>query len=231
MKEMTMKPAIIFDLDGTLIDTPSGIVETFIAVLKSMDIAFNDAGAIKATVGLPLEKAFSNLLGVNINDAKMTYAVSQYQTLFKEIVLPNAKELIFPGILKGLAHLKAQNFILAVATSKVYRSAEALLKAADLWKYFDLVIGADQVTHPKPHPEMGLLVMKQLDVLAENTLMVGDTTHDILMARDSGMRSIAVTYGVHDIQKLKSAEPTWIEYSFDEVLNRVLTEVFPPIKG
>jgi phosphoglycolate phosphatase len=218
-----MKPVIIFDLDGTLIDTPSGIVETFIAALKSMDVAFNDSAAIKATIGLPIEQAFSNLLSIDKNDGRVTHAIKQYHTLFEDIVLPNAKKLIFPGVAKGLESLIANEFTLAVATSKIYKSAEALLQAAGLWEYFTLVVGADQVTNPKPHPEMGQLIMKKLGALSAYTVMIGDTTHDILMAKGAGMRSIAVTYGVQNIEMLKSAKPTWIVDTFDEVLNCVFT--------
>ena len=214
-----MKLTIIFDLDGTLIDTPRGIVETFTAALKSMGVAFIDAEAIKATIGLPLGKAFGHLLGVSGDDDQINLAIKQYQALFKEIVLPKAKELIFPGVEEGLATLKSQDFTLAVATSKVYMSAEALLKAAGLWDYFDLVVGADHVVQPKPHPEMGYLVMSKLGVLADHSVMVGDTTHDILMAKGAGMRSIAVTYGIHDVQTLQTAEPTWIRDTFADVLN------------
>lgn len=218
-----MKQAIIFDLDGTLIDTPSGIVETFIAALQSMNIRFTDAAAIRATIGLPLEKAFAKLLEVDVADSRVIHGIKQYQALFKDIVLPKAKELIFPGVEKGLEKLKCQGLLLAVATSKVYKSAEALLKAADLWKQFNLVVGADQVSRPKPDPEMGQFVLENLGVLAEDAVMVGDTTHDILMAKGAGMRSIAVTYGVQDLQKLKSADPTWVTDSFDGVLNHLFS--------
>jgi len=213
-----MKLAIIFDLDGTLIDTPRGIVDTFTAALKLFGVKSIDPVAIRKTIGLPLEKAFSMLMDVELEDQKVSEAVKLYQSLFKEIVLPKAKQLIFPGVEKGLANLKAKGFCLAVATSKVFASAEALIKAAGLWHYFDLVLGADDVKNPKPHPEMGQLAMWHLAVCPEDTIMVGDTTHDMLMAKSSGMRSIAVTYGVHDVVKLKSAEPTWIAHSFEEVM-------------
>jgi phosphoglycolate phosphatase len=213
-----MKSAVIFDLDGTLIDTPRGIVETYKAALKSMDVEFDDLSAIRATIGLPLPKAFSIFLQLAADDPRVAYAMKQYQTLFKSIVLPKARELVFPGVVEGLAELKSQGFALAVATSKVFTSAEALIKAAGLWEQFDLVVGADQVKQPKPHPEMGHFTMEQLGTLPGHTIMVGDTTHDLLMARDAGMRSIAVTYGVHDVQELKSGEPTWIVNTFGEVV-------------
>jgi phosphoglycolate phosphatase len=83
------------------------------------------------------------------------------------------------------------------------------------------VVGADQVTHPKPHPESGQMVLRELGVPAERAVMVGDTTHDLLMARACGMRSIAVTYGVHSVHELRTADPTWLVDTFDDVLVRL----------
>jgi phosphoglycolate phosphatase len=207
-----MTLAIIFDLDGTLIDTPRGIVESFTVALQTMGLESIDPLAIRATIGLPLDVAFSNLLSVERDHQSVQQSIVLYQTSFRDIVLPKAKDLIFPGVAKGLEVLKSKGLLLAVATSKVSKSAEALLKAAGLWDYFDFVICADHVKNPKPHPEMGLLVMQKLGVLPEHSIMVGDTTHDIFMANDSGMRSIAVSYGIHSIDKLNVAFTTWIAH-------------------
>ena len=215
--------AVIFDLDGTLVDTPRAIVETFTAAFASMGVQARDASAIRATIGLPLERAFSKLLEVPLEDERVAHGVRQYQAFFKELILPRAGTLLFPGVADGLVTLRGQGFFLAVATSKFYASADALLKAAGLREHFDMVVGADQVKHPKPHPEMGQLIMQTLGVSAERAVMVGDTTHDLLMARAAGMRSVAVTYGVHSLQELKSSEPTWIADTFGDVLKCVQT--------
>lgn len=214
-----MKPLIIFDLDGTLVDTPSGIVKAFIAGLDSMGITFTDTQAIRATIGMPLEKAFSQLLAIPVDDVQVSLAVRQYQAAFREIVLPQARALVFPGVVDGLSALKNRGYGLAVATSKVFTSAQALLEAANLWSFFDLVVGADMVTHPKPHPEMGLLVMSRLGNSPENSVMVGDTTHDLLMAKQAGIHAIGVTWGIHDRKTLLTAQPGWIVDSFDDVVN------------
>jgi phosphoglycolate phosphatase len=136
-------------------------------------------------------------------------------------VLPNARALRFPGVADGLAALASQGITLAVATSKFHRSADALLAAAGLRDRFDLVVGADQVTRPKPYPEMGETILRVLGVAAQDAVMVGDTTHDLLMAKAVGMRSIALTYGVHSRQELEAADPTWVANSFDDVLDYV----------
>jgi phosphoglycolate phosphatase len=213
-----MTYAVIFDLDGTLVDSPRAIVETFTAAFASMGVDEPAAAAIRATIGLPLEAAFSGLLGIPLDDGRVASAIEHYQRLFKQLILPRARELLFPGVADGLATLRGQGLSLAVATSKFYASADALLIAAGLREHFSVVVGADQVTHPKPHPEMGQQIMRRLGVEPDHAVMVGDTTHDLLMANAAGMSSVAVTYGIHGVEELRSAGPTWIVDTFDEVL-------------
>ncbi|MCA7011858.1 HAD family hydrolase [Dickeya dadantii subsp. dieffenbachiae] len=213
-----MKPLVIFDLDGTLVDTPSGIVSAFVTALRDLEMPFEDRRAIRATIGLPLEKAFGQILALPVEDERVTAAVRQYQAVFREQVLPQAPGLVFPGVVEGLALLKGQGYTLAIATSKIFASAKALLEAAGLWSYFDLVLGADMVAHPKPHPEMGLLAMSRLGADAATTAMVGDTTHDLLMAKQAGMAAIGVTWGIHTTDQLKAAEPQVIVDTFSEVV-------------
>ncbi len=213
-----MTHLIAFDLDGTLVDTPTAIVETFTASFAALGHTPREAAAIRATIGLPLERAFSDLLGIPIADTGVSDGVLKYQTLFRELIVPKAKELIFPGVVDGLKSLREAGFLLAVATSKFYASADILLRAAGLRDCFDMVVGADQVDKPKPHPEMGEMIMRELGVPAERSVMVGDTTHDLLMAKSAGMRSIAVTYGVHGAAELRAVEPTWLVDSFPDVL-------------
>lgn len=217
-----MKRVAMFDLDGTLVDSPRAIVETFTAVFESSGTPAPAASDIRATIGLPLETAFSKLLGVAVDDGRVAEGVRGYQAAFKEIVLPRARQLLFPRVADGLAELRDQGVTLAVATSKFHASADALLRAAGIRDLFEVVLGADQVTHPKPHPEMGLAILRQLGGTTRNALMVGDTTHDLLMAKDAGLRSIAVTYGVHSRAELLSARPSWMADSFQDVVSRVI---------
>jgi phosphoglycolate phosphatase len=213
-----MSLTVAFDLDGTLIDTPSAIVQTFAAVFAAMGETPPDAAATRATIGLPLPRAFGSLLGRSDDNARVTEAVGLYQTYFRELVLPRGRELIFPGVVDGLAALRAQGMSLAVATSKFHASAEALLRAAGLWGEFALVVGADEVSRPKPDPEMGLLIMQKLGAPADRTVVVGDTTHDLTMAKAAGARAIAVSYGVHAAADLRALGPVAVAETFDDVV-------------
>jgi phosphoglycolate phosphatase len=210
-----------FDLDGTLVDTPGAIVETFTAVFAATSVPAPAAPAIRATIGMPLERAFAGLLGVPPDDGAVADAVRRYQAHFREHILPRARALVFPGVAEGLAALRGDGMVLAVATSKVTPSAEALLAAAGLRHLFHHVIGADQVTRPKPDPEMGHLVLRRSGLAAGDAVMVGDTVHDIAMAGAAGMRSIAVTYGVHGLAELLPAAPTAVADLFADVVTSV----------
>lgn len=225
-----MSRLAIFDLDGTLIDTPLAIVRTITASITAAGLEPPQDSAIRATIGLPLEHAFCQLLGTVPDDPQVAERVAYYQRFFQDHVLPSARSLVFPGVTDGLARLSRCGFSLAVATSKHYRSAEALLIAANLRDHFTMLVGADQVVQPKPHPETAETILRHLTTSPEDAIMVGDTTHDLSMANSASMRSIAVTYGVHERSKLECAEPTWTADSFDDVVKH-LQDAFGPTHG
>jgi phosphoglycolate phosphatase len=218
----------IFDLDGTLIDTPSAIVDTFNAVFAWLGMSAPPRTTIRATIGLPLATAFSQLMDAAPDHACVAQAVGRYHELFQLMVLPRAQEDVFPGVEAGLGRLRDQDFLLAVATSKSQVNADALLGAAGLGIFFNVVVGADRVARPKPDPETGKLILSLFGATAEQAVMVGDTTHDLLMAKAMGMRSIAVTYGIHDRVELAFGEPICMTDTFDQVV-ATIEGMFAPI--
>jgi len=205
-----MNPLALFDLDGTLVDTSRAIVQTFEATVADLGLQPVCDEAIGDTIGMPLARAFAKLLAVHIEDALVAEAVRRYRSLSQAILLPRARALVFPGVAEGLARLTAHGIMLGVATSRTQASAEALLEAAGLDGHFAAVVGADRVSRPKPYPESGHLAMALVGADAASTVVIGDTTDDLLMARAAGMRSLAVTYGVHDRAELARADPDFI---------------------
>ncbi len=216
-----MTPLVLFDLDGTLVDTPTAIVDNFTATLASLGFPAAEAPAIRATIGRPLGEAFGELMGTRPESDAVAAAMVRYQEFYRERIVPRARELLYPGVAEGLAALHADDHLLAIATSKFTASAEILLTAAGLREYFALVVGADGVSRPKPDPEVGLLICEKLGFQPSQAIMVGDTTHDLHMARNAGLRSIAVTYGIHSTAELRTADPTWIVDTFDAVTDRI----------
>ncbi|WP_258879833.1 HAD family hydrolase [Pectobacterium aroidearum] len=209
----------MFDLDGTLFDTAKAIVATFRATFKHWGLPqpIND-DVIRNTIGLPLETAFAQILQQDVEQPVVADCVTEYQRQFQILILPMAESLLFPSVSSGLTQLKQSGFHLAVTTNKFSRSANALLTAAGIADLFDIVVCADQVTEKKPAPESGEKILAYYQVSAEDTVMVGDTTHDILMAHNIGCRSIAVDYGIQRREILSAVKPTVILSSFSEVV-------------
>ncbi len=239
-----MLKAVLFDLDGTLIDTPGVIVETAQAVLRALgrgrpelaavhptERATNssrragdyadrlpaDPEAIRATIGLPLPLAFAQLLGGDPASAAVLDAVERYRVLWRAEVSPRIAQLVYPGALEGVRALHGRGLQLAVVTGKAQSGADATVDAAGLRPFFHFVGGYDLVPRPKPHPDLALLALERLGAAAEDAVVVGDAAIDVLMARAAGVRSIAVTYGAQSEKVLRSAGPTWVAHSVAEM--------------
>jgi phosphoglycolate phosphatase len=212
----------VFDLDGTLVDTPTAIVDGLTATFTSLGVVAPEPAAIRATIGRPLDQAIADLVGLPAGSELVGAVMRGYQRLFLDQIVPRARELIHPGVADGLATLARHGLTLAIATSKFTASANAMLVSAGLRDRFDLVVGADQVSRPKPDPETGYLILRTLGMPPGSAVMVGDTTHDISMAVSADVRSIAVTYGVHTVDELKAANPTWLADTFDAAVEHIL---------
>lgn len=215
-----MLKAVLFDLDGTLIDTPAVIVETAQVVLRALGqpVAAEEAAAIRATIGLPLPIAFAGLLGADAASAQVLDAVERYRVLWRAEVTPRVKKLVYPGALEGVRALHASGLKLAVVTGKAQSGADGTVDVAGLRPFFHFVGGYDSVPRPKPFPDLALLALERLGVAAEDAVVVGDATLDLAMARSAGIRSIAVTYGAQPEEVLRAAGPTWVVRSVAEMI-------------
>jgi phosphoglycolate phosphatase len=216
--------AAIFDLDGTLVDTPKMIVATALEAMRGRPRTLPEPQAIRATIGLPLTVAFARLLGLSEGSPEVEEVVQEYRRLWRANVVPRSADLLYPGVAEGLQLLRDLGLRLAVATSKVRTGAVAQLEAAGIARHFDVIAGYDSVERPKPDPQMALHVLEQLASAPADAVMVGDTTHDLLMAHGAGLRAIAVTYGAHDEATLRTESPDWVAGDFTEVV-RLLREL------
>jgi len=130
--------------------------------------------------------------------------------------------VLFPGTLAMLQALKQRQHLLAVATGKNRRGLDDALAQAELHGVFDATRTADE-TAGKPHPLMLLELMAELGVPPERTLMIGDTTHDLQLARNAGTASVGVSFGAHDHEAFGEYGPLAVVHSTDE-LHRWLLE-------
>ena len=207
--------AVIFDLDGTLVDTPQAIVD--VARLATGLPSADDA-LIRAAIGLPLEVALARVLGLAVESAEVLAATERYRQIWRAEVGPKLAGLVYPGVLDGLQRLRDRGLRLGVATGKAQTGADRSMHDAGLTSLFEVIAGHDRVPRPKPHPDLAWLVLQELGAQADEAVLVGDSALDIGMARAAGLRSIAVTYGAQSEAELRAAGPTWVAGSFAAVI-------------
>jgi phosphoglycolate phosphatase len=208
--------ALLLDLDGTLVDTPQAIVDVTQGTLAALGLPPADPQAIKDGIGLPLPVALAQLIGTG--PAGAADAVEIYRVLWRTHVTPRVPQLLYPGVREGLSELKRADLRMAVVTGKAQDGADSTVAAAGLKDVFEVVLGYTSVANPKPAPDIALLAAEKLGVRADDSVVVGDSTHDLEMASRAGMRSIAVTYGALPEPALRAAGPTWVAHSFPEVV-------------
>lgn len=221
-----MSRGILFDLDGTLADTPATITATLAKVLADRGRQPAEA-AVRATVGRPLEPVLAELLRLPADHPEVTAAAADYQRLFRQQLLASPGDLRYPGVAAGLDRLAAAGLPLGVATSKPRRAAERMLELMGIRDHFRAVAGHDCVRHGKPHPEMARYVAELLGTAPADCVVVGDGLADVGMGRAAGMRVIGVTYGVSAGPELAAAGADRLAGSFDEVVDLLLNPPSP----
>jgi len=202
-----MEPArtfelLVFDWDGTVVDSAAHIVGSIQAACRDIGLPEPEERRARYIIGLGLQDALSYLLP-ELAQSDYPRLVERYRHHFlagDQSVVP------FQGIPEGLAELQGRGFLLAVATGKSRRGLDRAFADTGLGRHFHLSRCADE-GFSKPHPDMLLTLMESLNVPRERTLMIGDTTHDLEMARNAGVSALAVGYGAHEKDALYALEP------------------------
>ena len=203
---------IAFDWDGTLFDSTA-------IITRSIQAAVVDVGGAR-----PSDQDASYVIGMGLMQALAHAApdVTQdkYPMLGERYRFHYAQSMdditLFNGVLELLAGLKQRNHLLAVATGKSRRGLDDALQAVELKGLFHASRTADQ-TAGKPDPLMLHELMEELNVPPERTLMIGDTTHDLLMAQNAGCASVGVSYGAHEPASFAPYNPLHIAHSVAEL--------------
>ena len=203
---------LIFDWDGTLMDSAGVIVDSIQRACEDIGLPAPSERASRQIIGLGLIQALQALLPDLPADA-YPQLVERYRHhyLGRDAEIP-----LFAGVSQGIGDLHASGFQLAVATGKSRVGLERALAASGLGAWFAATRCADQ-THSKPHPAMVLELIDELDADPARTLVIGDTSHDLLMASNAGVASLGVTYGAHEADDLVPHGPLALVDSFAEV--------------
>lgn len=203
---------IAFDWDGTLFDSTA-------LITRSIQAACQEVGA-----PVPSDERASYVIGLGLRDALMHAAPGfppeRYPELgaaYRRHYATRQHELVlFEGVIEMLQDLKARNHCIAVATGKSRRGLDEALDSSQLRGLFDGTRTADE-TASKPDPLMLQELMTELGAAPQRTLMIGDTTHDLLMARHAGAAAVGVSYGAHEHQSFDEYTPVFVAHSAREL--------------
>ncbi len=207
-----MIKAILFDLDGTLLETQEFVLGALEYALKKYDYPPLDREKAKTLIGTPLPKYYE-ILAPGSDKEKMVKAHEDFQLSHTQLVTP------FPQVLETLDYLKKQGYKLAVVTNRYSKTLMPILKANNMTGFFGAIVAADHVQNTKPHPEHLLAALNKLNADKSESYMVGDSEFDILAGKNTGVKTIAVSYGNRDKTELEKLNPDFIINSFEELKN------------
>lgn len=198
---------VVFDVDGTLVDSEGDIFAAMKRAHLAVDLTPPTRQAVRSIVGLSLDVAFARLNAQNYARHRDAL-IEGYKSAYHEMRVQKgaASSPLFPGARDALEHLRADPWtLLAVATGKSKRGLDALIENHGLQGWFISEQVAD--FHPsKPHPSMLQAILSETAVSPDQAVMIGDTSFDMDMARAAGMRSIGVSWGYHPADQLVADE-------------------------
>ncbi|WP_263079974.1 HAD-IA family hydrolase [Endozoicomonas sp. Mp262] len=206
---------IIFDWDGTIVDSVPNIVRALKGAVEDLELPMLDDVAYKGVIGMSLGNAFSHLYPA-VQEDQLEKLISAYKEHHHRLE-QNASRL-FEGVAEGLDKIKATGTAMAVATGKRMAGLQRSMVANGYEGYFKHCCTADHAAS-KPDPDMLFQILDKLGVSSDRTLMVGDSIHDLAMAANAGIDSVAVTYGAQEAGLLKAHRPVFLADHFDELVS------------
>jgi len=204
----------VFDWDGTLMDSQAHIVDTFQSSIRDLDLPSRTDDEIKNIIGLGMNEAIK-VIFPQLKDTFYPAFIERYRYHF--LVDSQTRSALFPDTLAVLEQLSEQGHYLAVATGKGRGGLRRVLKETGLARYFHSTRCADETTS-KPHPQMLLEIIEELDAQPHETLMIGDTEYDLEMASNAGVAALGVNTGVHDRDRLLRHNPVGCITDIGEML-------------
>lgn len=209
---------IIFDFDGTLMDTAPVILATMAATIKEMGLPERTEEQCRETIGKRLED-IPEMLFPDVPNISTEYAAT-YRRIFELENRPGVAKP-FPGVIDTLRSLHSFGFSMAIASSRNSSSLQKFVDDLELTDLFCMLIGGDNVAEAKPAPEPVYTICRKMGWQMAETLVVGDATYDIMMGRNAGCPTCAVTYGNQSRSQLMSVSPDFILDSFAELGEQV----------
>jgi len=212
---------LIFDWDGTLMDSANKISSCFQAAAHDCGLPVPQRELVEIQIGLSLEKAWDNILneqGVATSPELLQRATKRYRDYFLEI--DQTPMPLYAGVAQGIKQLERAGYLLAVATGKARRGLQRALLETDLERHFVYSRCVDEA-FSKPHPKMLLDILDYCACDANEALMIGDTHYDMQMAINAGVPGLAVSYGVHPEAQLRPLASEGCVSSFGALMDRL----------
>ena len=193
---------LVFDWDGTLLDSTGCIVGAVQAACRDLGLPEPSFAHASQVIGLGLADALRHSVPT-LEPERFDLMIDRYRYHY----LARDRELsLFDGVYELIGRLRSRGSLLAVATGKSRTGLNRALETSGLGEYFSATRCADEC-FSKPHPQMLEELLDELGVTPERALMIGDTTHDLQMARNAGVDGLAVTYGAHSAAQLATLNP------------------------
>lgn len=221
----TNKELIIFDLDGTLIDSVPDLALSVNHTLKSINRDIFPEDIIRTWVGngaaTLVKRALSGCATIkeDIDDELFSNALDIFLKFYSNNL--TVSTILYDDVKETLENLQNKNYRLAIVTNKPYDFIEPILECLELSDLFEYYIGGDSLEVKKPNPMPLLHVCEKLNVSVENSLMIGDSKNDIIAANDANMDSIALSYGYNYDEDISIYEPNIVFDNFADI-NKVL---------
>jgi haloacid dehalogenase superfamily, subfamily IA, variant 3 with third motif having DD or ED/haloacid dehalogenase superfamily, subfamily IA, variant 1 with third motif having Dx(3-4)D or Dx(3-4)E len=219
MKEYQL---IIFDWDGTLMDSVGRIVSSMQKAALASNLAVPSKNSVKDIIGLSLQVSMQRLFPGSSEEEHKTL-IQHYSHYYKH--LDDTPTPLFPDIARMVQQLHVNGKLLAVATGKSRNGLERVLAETDMASLFCARRGADEAKS-KPDPLMLQQILHELSIPVQSAVMVGDSVHDLAMAQAIGMDSIGVSWGVHNKTMLESHQPIAIVDSVAELYQQLSGTLF-----
>lgn len=194
---------LIFDWDGTLVDSIDWIVHCIQGAASACDCSVPSIENAKSIIGLGLDDSLNKLFP-DTDIRTRQQLVSHYQSLFRKKI--HSRNDFFSGVYELLGRLRGDGYALAVATGKSRAGLDRALRETGIGNLFSATKCADE-TASKPDPTMLYQLMNELETTAGSTLMIGDSIHDLQMAKHAEIASIGVACGANSCQQLMQYDP------------------------
>lgn len=210
---------IIFDFDGTIMDTKNTIIAAKQETLRQMGVDVTDEQTCASTIGMSAKIGFQKLCP-ELSEDMIDLCMKKYREIFdetKKVVPP----VLFPNMVETLNELKKKGIVCTIATSRGHNSLVEFLESMNIAKFFSYILAAEDTTLLKPNAEPVKKTLIDLSCSLENTLVVGDMPFDIIMGKNAGVYTCGVTYGVSDKKSLLEAGADWIIDSISDLLEIV----------